>query len=85
MSRCNSRMHGVETNEVHVHVDINWGFDQVLGYWYDIIETKNGEETIIEDWSSTVDGGSRSTMLEFLIKYNCPEKHRSMVALDMAF
>jgi hypothetical protein len=78
-------MHGIETNEVHVHVDINWGFDQVLGYWYDIIETKNGEETIIEDWSSKTHGGSRSTMLEFLIKYNCPEKHRSMVALDMAF
>ena len=50
-----------------------------------IVETKDGEETIIEQWSTTVDGGSRSTMLEFLIKYNCPEKHRSMVALDMAF
>ena len=85
MSRYNSRMHGVETNEVHVHVDINWGFDQVLGYWYDIIETKNGEETIIEDWSSKTHGGSRSKMLEFLIKYNCPEEHRRMVALDMKF
>ena len=21
------------------------GFDHVLGYWYDIIETRNGEET----------------------------------------
>ena len=83
MSRYNSRMHGV--TEDNVHVDLNWGFDDVLGYWYDIIETRDGEQTIIEDWSSTVNGGTRSTMLEFLIKYNCPEKHRSAVALDMEF
>ena len=50
-----------------------------------LIETKNGEETIIEDWSSKTHGGSRSKMLEFLIKYNCPEEHRRMVALDMKF
>ena len=83
MSRYNSRMHGVMTD--NLYVDINWGFDPVLGYWYDIIETRDGEQTVIEDWSSTVNGGTRSTMLEFLIKYNCPEKHRSMVALDMEF
>ena len=85
MSRYNSRMHGIETNEVHVHVDLNWGFDHILGYWYDIIETKNEEETVIEQWSTTVNGGSRSKMLEFMIKYNCPEKHRSAVALDIEF
>ena len=83
MSRYNSRMHGVETD--NLYVDINWGFDPVLGYWYDIIETKEGEETVIEQYSSTVDRGSRSIMLEFLIKYNLSETHRSMVALDMAF
>jgi hypothetical protein len=58
-------MHGVETD--NLYVDINWGFDPVLGYWYDIIETKEDEQTIIEQYSSTVDGGSRSIMLEFLI------------------
>ena len=47
MSRYNSRMHGVETD--NLYVDINWGFDHVLGYWYDIIETKDGEESIIEE------------------------------------
>jgi len=83
MSRYNSRMHGVETD--NLHVDINWGFDHVLGYWYDIIETKDGEETIIEEWSTKLNGGSRGKMLEFLIKYNLSEEHRSMVALDMEF
>jgi len=83
MSRYNSRMHGVTKD--NVHVDINWGFDKALGYWYDIIETKDGEQSVIEEYSSIVNGGSRSIMLEFLIKYNCPEEHRSMVALDMAF
>tara|TARA_R100000544_G_C2218319_1_gene55915 strand:+ start:659 stop:886 length:228 start_codon:yes stop_codon:yes gene_type:complete len=67
-----------------VKVDINWGFDHVLGYWYDVIESRGGENTIIEEWNSMM-GSSRSKMLEFLIKYNCPEEHRSMVALDMQF
>ena len=82
MSRYNSRMHGV--TEDNVYVDLNWGFDHVLGYWYDIIETRDGEEKIIEEWHSGM-GGSRSKMLEFLIKYNLPEEHRSMVGLDMQF
>jgi|TARA_R110000822_G_C15027761_1_gene463870 hypothetical protein len=83
MSRYNSRMHGVKTD--NLYVDISWGFDHVLGYWYDIIETKDGEETIIEEWSTKLNGGSRGKMLEFLIKYNLSEEHRSMVALDMEF
>ena len=74
-------MHGI-TNDVKV--DLNWGFDHVLGYWYDIIETRDGEERIIEEWNSAM-GGSRSKMLEFLIKYNCPEEHRRAVGLDMIF
>ena len=82
MSRYNSRMHGV--TEDNCKVDLNWGFDHVLGYWYDIIETRNGKENVIEEWHSGM-GGSRGKMLDFLIKYNCPEKHRSMVALDMQF
>ena len=82
MSRYNSRMHGV--TEDNVYVDLNWGFDHILGYWYDIIETRNEKETVVEEWSSSM-GGSRSKMLEFLIKYNLPEEHRSMVGLDMQF
>tara|TARA_R100000544_G_scaffold36806_2_gene25876 strand:- start:667 stop:957 length:291 start_codon:yes stop_codon:yes gene_type:complete len=83
MSRYNSRMEGLTKD--NLYVDINWGFDPVLGYWYDIIETREGVETVMEDWSSKTHGGSRSKMLEFLIKYNLPEEHRSMVALDMQF
>lgn len=83
MSRYNSRMHGVKGD--NVYVDLNWGFDHALGYWYDIIETRDGEQTVMDEWSTTIDGGSRSKMLEFLIKYNLPEEHRSMVGLDMQF
>lgn len=82
MSRYNSRMHGIA--EDNLYVDLNWGFDHVLGYWYDIIETRNDEENVVEEWNSRM-GGSRSKMLEFLIKYNLPEEHRSMVGLDMQF
>ena len=51
---------------------------------YNLIESRGGENAVIEEWNSIM-GGSRSKMLEFLIKYNCPEEHRSMVALDMQF
>tara|TARA_B100001250_G_C19435666_1_gene629441 strand:+ start:461 stop:691 length:231 start_codon:yes stop_codon:yes gene_type:complete len=60
--------------------NISWGFDHVLGYWYTI----QNEDMIIEEWNSDM-GGSRSTMLEFLIKYELPKEHRSMVALDYPF
>jgi hypothetical protein len=73
--------------------ELNWGFDHALGYYYDItdptIEEKHG---VIEEWSSTLgytgkhpgkDGKSRSTMLEFLIKYDLPEEQKSLVGMDM--
>ena len=82
MSRHNSRMHGVK--EDNLYVDLNWGFDHTLGYWYDIIETCDDKETVMEEWNSEM-GGTRSKMLEFLIKYNLPESDRSAVALDMQF
>jgi len=74
-------MHSIETD--NLYVDLNWGFDHALGYWYDIMETKDGEETIMEEWSSTINSGGRAPILEFLIKYNLSEEHRSLVALDM--
>jgi hypothetical protein len=81
-----------ENNEV---LELSWGFDNVLGYWYDIQNPMITEDLdIVEEWSSSLgytgkhqgkDGKSRSTMLEFLIKYDLPEEHRSAVGLDMQF
>ncbi len=66
--------------------ELNWGFDHTLGYWYDISNPMLTEDmNIREEWSTAVNGGSRSTMLEFLIRYDLPEEHRSMVGLDMEF
>ena len=85
MSRYSKKLHGVDSPLGKNDILIAWGFDHALGYWYDIQQFKDGEYEIIEQWSSTVNGGSRSTILEFLIKYNCPEEHRSAVGLDMQF
>ena len=72
-----------ESGEVQA---ISWGFDNTLGYWYDITNPMLTEDmNVIEEWSTTINGGSRSKMLEFLIKYDLPEEHRSMVGLDMKF
>jgi len=73
--------------------ELNWGFDNVLGYYYDVTDpTIEENHGVIEEWSSAQgytqnhkgkDGKSRSTMLEFLIKYDLSEEQRSLVALDM--
>ena len=80
-------------NESGQPLQLCWGYDHALGYWYDIsnmtIEENDG---LIEEWSSTVgflpkkqgrDAKSRSVMLEFLIKYNLSEEHKSLVGMDM--
>ena len=71
-------------------VQVNWGFDRVLGYWYDIIDPEQDElGGIIEERSSY--GGSmngpisRGEYLEFLYKIKAPEKHKSLVGLDYPF
>ena len=75
--------------------ELAWGFDHTLGYWYDIHDPdKNENGGLVEEWSSALgytpkkrgkSGTSRSSMLEFLIKYDLPEEHRSMVGLDYPF
>ena len=85
MSRYSKKIHGTDKPLGENEISIAWGFDHVLGYWYDIEQFVDGKYQIIEEWSSTVNGGSRSKMLEFLIKYDCPEEHRSAVGLDMVF
>ena len=72
-----------EQNEV---LELSWGFDDSLGYWYDITSPILTEDmNVVEEWSTAINGGSRSKMLEFLIKYDLPEEHRSAVGLDMQF
>jgi hypothetical protein len=85
MSRYSKKIHGTDKPLGENEITVSWGFDHALGYWYNIEQFVDGEYQMIEEWSSTVNGGSRSKMLEFLIKYDCPEEHRSAVGLDMVF
>jgi hypothetical protein len=78
-------------------LELAWGFDHALGYWYDVFQPDRGTEEyeqLIEGWSSYLGFThlpkkpafrSRSIMLEFLIKYDLPEEHQSMVGLDYPF
>ena len=84
-------------NSEGVLLELAWGFDHALGYWYDIFDRDKGteeHEQLVESWSSTLGflpkqpgrmSNSRSVILEFLIKYDLPEEHRSMVGLDYPF
>ena len=69
---------------------IYWGFDHVLGYFYDLVDPAISEEDGDEGWfesKSTLEDPkfTRGEFLEFLIRYDLPEEHRKMVALDLPF
>ena len=90
-----SRFSQMVVNKKGEPLELAWGFDHVLGYWYDIHDPLMNEDScIIEEWSSSLGytfkndikgDKSRSNMLEFLIKYDLPEEHRSAVGLDYPF
>jgi len=92
-----SRYTSTIINNTGTLLELAWGFDHALGYWYDIFDRDKGTEEceqLVESWSSSLGflpkqpgraSNSRSVILEFLIKYDLPEEHRSMVGLDYPF
>ena len=82
MSRYTKKIEGPSGDE---HI-LAWGFDETFGYWYEIYNTYD-EEPIID--KSSVGGLNgvcdRGEFLEMLVEYDCPEKHKKMVALDYPF
>lgn len=66
-----------------------YGFDHVLGYWYDITDNKSlnedGEPIIIEEKSSFFQSISKSEFYEILDRFNVREDHKKAVSLDLQF
>jgi len=92
-----SRYSSTVINPEGTLLELSWGFDHALGYWYDIFDRDKGteeHEQLVESWSSTLGflpkqpgrtSNSRSVILEFLIKYDLSEEHRGAVGSDYPF
>ena len=59
-----------------------YGFDHVMGYWYDIQDSETHK--IIEEKASFT-GASKSEIIEVLSKYKINETHLYALALDLEF
>tara|TARA_R100000655_G_C2973932_1_gene190788 strand:- start:632 stop:886 length:255 start_codon:yes stop_codon:yes gene_type:complete len=69
-------------------LEINYGFDHVIGYWYDVWDHSKGDEDyecIIEEKSSAMSKMGNGEFLKFLIKHNLPKEHQKLVGLDLPF
>ncbi len=70
---------------------VNWGFDHILGYWYDIHDDskKTRWGSMIEERSSyggAMNGSiNRGDFLVFLERIEAPEEHKNAVGLDYPF
>ena len=69
-------------------IQVSWGFDHALGYWYDIWDETAGDEDyqkMIEEESSTLSRLKRGKFLGFLVKIEAPDKQKTRVGLDYPF
>lgn len=62
----------------------NYGFDDALGYWCDILD-ESGEEDNLELDLSTTFGSSRSDILEAMESHGAKEEHCMAIASDLPF
>lgn len=75
-------------NEEGTELEINYGFDHALGYWYDIWDHTRGDEDYeccIEQKSSYPSGLHRGDFLKFMIKHKVPIEHQTALFLDLPF
>ena len=69
-------------------LEINYGFDHALGYWYDVWDHTRGDEDYeccIEQKSSYPNKLHRGDFLDFMIKHHLPEEHKTAVGMDLPF
>ncbi len=84
MSRYTKIIKGDRGQDLEVH----WGTDHALGYWYDIFDTSRGKEEweqVIEEESTMLSGLKRNKFIDFLIEINAPEKHMKCVESNHVF
>lgn len=65
---------------------LNYGFDHVLGYWFDIERNTFKEDPIVEaDESTMFTNLSRNKFLLTMKEFEVPSAHQYAVTLDLEF
>jgi len=81
-----SRYTKTHPKEAHLRIAYGYDFPQ-QAYFYGIFdstkEDENGDEKIVSDLEKYFVGCSRNELFEKLQEFEAPEKHTSMVALDL--
>ena len=83
-----SRYSVKRVNKEGTELEINYGFDHALGYWYEVWDHTRGDEDwecCLEQKSSYPSGLHRSIFLDFMIKHHLPEEHKNAVGADLPF
>jgi hypothetical protein len=65
-----------------------YGFDHALGYFYDITNTEEPEDSrnhLIEEKSSFINKMTRGDFAEVLISWGARKQHLTALALDQPF
>jgi hypothetical protein len=65
-----------------------YGFDHALGYFYDITNTDEPEDSskhLVEEKSSFINKMSRNDFAEILITWGANKQHLTALALDQPF
>lgn len=64
---------------------IAYGYDVVLGYFFDVFGTPDeyGERELVISESSTLTKMSNGTMIELMDLFNLPESQIELVAMDL--
>ncbi len=83
-----SRYSVKRVNKEGTELEINYGFDHALGYWYELWDHALGDEDwqcCIEQKSSYPDRLHRGDFIEFMNKYHLPDEHKNAVGADLPF
>ena len=65
-----------------------YGFDNALGYFYELLDNTLGEEDyerVVEDKSYLFSKLTKEEMLEKMQKYNVNKEHIFLMAMDLPF
>tara|TARA_B110000503_G_C7158113_1_gene418285 strand:+ start:1556 stop:1798 length:243 start_codon:yes stop_codon:yes gene_type:complete len=71
------------------NITLNYGWDHALGYWYDLIDESilddEDNPKLLEEKSSFIDRLNRGDFLTLLDKWQVPDNHRLLAAMDLPF
>ena len=64
---------------------VAYGFDTVTGYFFQLFDESQPEETLLIDEDSFLTGASNADIMSLMIEYGVDENHIAYVGADLPF